>query len=212
MSRPVQSSRVRCRPLRSLAGFVLAGVALTACAGSGEDMAHQGAGGGGPAAALERLDEAGLRALETYGQSPAPKAFAVAADGGWGWVAAVPDLPTAEAQALSRCAGVATAGPCRVVAWDAGGRWDDAGPLSQQGFSGVEDPAVAAFQTFLAADGNKAFATGADGAWGWRASTSLPLEEVQQEALAGCARHGIDCTVVITAPDMAALAERPQAD
>lgn len=69
---------------------------------------------------------------------------------------------------------------------------------------------VSALEAYAVAAPNKAFAMASDGAWGWRASTALPLEDVQQQARDNCARHGDGCTVVVTAPDVEALAALPR--
>ena len=181
-----------------LAGVaVLGGVVLAGC---GPMMPPQdnamGPGGSGSVAALERLDDAGMRALEAYALARPNKAFAAAQDGSWGWQGGAANIATAEQLAMERCSAVTTAGSCRVVAWDAGGAWQtgsgDANAVAPSAGAlaatpPLDDPGVAAFQTFLAAGGNKAFAVSPDGAWGWRASSELPLEEVQQQAQANCA-------------------------
>lgn len=197
--------------------IVLSAWMLAACAGPGGPDALRtataiGPGGSGSMAALEALDAAGVRALEAYAVAAPIKAFALAADGAWGWQAGATGVEAAGQQAVDRCTAVSASGPCRVVAWDAAADWT-ASTMDSRSFGAtppLDDPGVAAFQTFLAVGGNKAFAVSPDGAWGWRASTTLPLEDVQQQARDTCARHGDGCEVVITAPDVEALAALPR--
>ncbi|KJS39153.1 MAG: hypothetical protein VR70_08680 [Rhodospirillaceae bacterium BRH_c57] len=195
--------------------LVLNTLLLAACAGPAvpdTPRTAQGPGGSGSVAALESLDAAGVSALEAYAVAAPNKAFAMASDGAWGWQAGAAGVTEAEQQALERCAAVSTSGACQVVAWDAAADWA-ASSTDTQPFGAtppLDDPGVAAFQTFLAMGGNKAFAVSPDGAWGWRASTALPLEDVQQQARDNCARHGDGCTVVVTAPDVEALAALPR--
>lgn len=196
---------------------------LSACEGLFPEVGAD-AGGSGAAAALSTLDAAGRQAFEAYGAAPPNKAFALSEDAAWAWHGGAPSLTSAQSSALERCEAVAAAPPCHIVAWDVGTGWTAEGDTGAANTAGsatghdtgndtmpaLDDPGVAAFQTFLAADGNKAFAVSPDGAWGWRASSTLPLEAVQQEAQASCARHAEGCEVVVTAPDLQGLASLPR--
>lgn len=203
-------------PVRRFAlGLALYVMLLTACTGPGMPKITPAAtdpGGSGSLAGLEALDAAGVSALEAYAVAAPDKAFAVGPGGAWGWQAGATGVAAAEQQALERCAAVSASGACRVVAWDAAADWtaSSAGTGPFGATPPLDDPGVAAFQTFLAVGGNKAFAVSPDGAWGWRASTALPLEDVQQQARDNCARHGDGCAVVVTAPDVEALAALPR--
>lgn len=203
-------------PRRRQAVRVLCAAAplLAGCGGLFPDVAAD-AGGSGAAVALEALDAAGRQALDSYAAAPPDKAFAVADGGAWGWQGGETSLAAAQDRALERCQAIAAVRACHVVAWDAGNGWAAADPTPAGRPPGAEpppldDPGVAAFQTFVAATGNKAFAVSPDGAWGWRASATLPLEAVQEEARATCARHAEGCQVVVSAPDVRGLASLPR--
>lgn len=224
--RPVALAR-----LGTVLPVVIALPLLAACEGLFPDVAAD-AGGSGAAVALEKLDAAGRQALEAYTVASPNKAFAASDGGAWGWQGGETSLTAAQNRALERCEGVAGSTTCHIVAWDVGSGWtapatpaatgaaptaavpddaapDDAAP-DDAALPVLDDPGVAAFQTFLGADGNKAFAVAPDGAWGWRASSTLPLEAVQEEARANCARHADGCQVVVTAPDTQGLASLPR--
>lgn len=208
---PVACSALRPGLVLALAVALAPSLAVGGCGALFPEVAAD-AGGSGAAAALERLDASGREALGVYAAAPPNKAFAIADGGAWGWRGAAGTLAAAQEDALARCGSVSAGQPCRVVAWDAGGALGDpqaaGGP--PQDMPALDDPGVTAFQTFLAAEGNKAFAVSPDGAWGWRASSSLPLEAVQEEARQNCARHADACDVVVTAPDLQGLASLPR--
>lgn len=135
---------------------------------------------------LHDLSDAGLAAFAAYRLAPAPKAFAVGAEGAWGWVAAVDDLDAARAMALDRCAGHSDIG-CRVVAVQAPGLPD---------ISDLPPPGQRAYEAFLRADGSKAFAVSPDGAWAWVAAAGITGEVARARALETCAERADGCAVI----------------
>lgn len=156
------------------------------------------------------LDAAGREAYETFLAAAGTKAFAVSAEGVWGWVAEAPSAEVAERVAVARCQ-EAAGEPCVVIAALTGRDADaaraapsptpgaaeaDAGApsLTALGASGRE-----AYETFLRAEGNKAFAIGPAGAWAWRASQDATLRAMEAEALETCARRATaPCQVAAT--------------
>lgn len=135
---------------------------------------------------LHDLSDAGLAAFAAYRLAPAPKAFAVGAEGAWGWVAAVDDLENARTVALERCAARSDIG-CRVVAVQGPGLPDVAD---------LPPPGQRAYDAFLRAEGSKAFAVSPDGAWAWFASDDVTAQAAGDRALAECAERAEDCAVV----------------
>lgn len=130
----------------------------------------------GPDYGVRDLSAAGAEAYEAFLAATGPKAFAVSAEGDWGWVAEAPSRAVAEDIAVERC-GAASGARCRVIASMV------AADLSPDALGAVGREA---FEAFLRADGNKAFAIGPDAAWSWRASEDLPLDAVRLQALEDC--------------------------
>jgi hypothetical protein len=64
----------------------------------------------------------------------------------------------------------------------------------------------AAFADYLAAGPHKAFAVSPGGAFGYR-SAKRTLQNAQDEALAGCAKHSPDCKLYAIDNDLAAAAD-----
>lgn len=155
---------------------------------------------------VSELPQAGRAALQTYNAAEPNKAFAVGPQGSWAWQAGAKTLRQARILAKQRCED-GIEGQCIVVASEAGQAVSpqaqrpvggDPGIIRMEAVPTMSPAGYEAYQTFMQADGTKAFAASPQGAWGWQASNRADLQKVAQEALARCLQHDADCSIVAT--------------
>jgi len=168
--------------------LILTAVALTL--GAGTAVAQD------PIAALS---PEGREAYGVYSQFSEPKAFAVAADGSFGFYGGQGTLDQAMNEALRRCNAVAKGANCEVVSMN-----DEpmiaAGPAVAEALRQIQPVGEAeglrrtAVNNYRIAQAPKALATSADGAWGWVAGAGS-LDEARTEALRFCAEWGKNCEI-----------------